>query len=168
MVSYRVIVVTLAALAALASCAPQTTPQPEPRILVDTVVMETAPPRPSGTPTTLCLANGRDVEVLVNERGDTLIGPDRVAMSALRPALDFAGNYAFNMRWFERGDPVHFDQRSYVLTGSPVSPSCVRMKMVGDFQGVTLFADVDAIAPFTEILVPVRAGSFQRYRVAYR
>ena len=58
----------------------------------DTVVVR--PPLPTGTPTTICLATGESVDVLITKGGATLVGPSRVPLEELRPAVDFAGTYA--------------------------------------------------------------------------
>ncbi len=120
---------------------------------------------PEGTPEILCLANGVGAEVRVTAAGDTLIGPSRASIRALRPVLEFAGSYAEGRDWFLAGSPVRFDGREYLPAGDPAKLDCGAIARVGEHAGVPLFADrVEASAP-TVLYVPVRPGVWQPHEL---
>lgn len=153
---------------ALAACGggpPQTPPPPDTIVRLDTVVVtrEVEPPPPEGRSASLCLANGRNAEIHVSPAGDTLVGPRRVALDDLGPAIGFVGRYADAETWFVGDEPVTLDDREYSKFGQPASRDCREIKIVGDFHGVNLFAPVDAASPFETVYVPVRPGVFQPY-----
>lgn len=129
-----------------------------------TITREVAPPLPLGEPTMICLANGQNVEVRVSEAGDTLVGPRRVPLSDLGPAIGFVGNYASSDGWFIEDTAITFDRRQFSKFGQPSARDCQSMKVVGDFNGVNLFADVSSAEPFGLLYVPVRPGVFQPYQ----
>ena len=139
-----------------------TLPAPPP----DTVVIErvTEPPLPAGTPATLCLATGADLEVLLTAAGDTLVGASRASIASLRPGMVFAGAYAEDREWFRASEPVTFGGRTYHGAGGASGVNCGDIVRVGSHEGVPLFADRAAAPPFVTIHVPVRPGSWQRYR----
>ena len=152
-------------------CRPSLRDRPDPDVVVlpaappDTVVVtrvETPPP-PAGMAVTLCLSTGDGVEVLLTSAGDTLVGPSRTPLSELRPAVALAGVYAENRAWFEAGEPITVEQRSYGRLGTAVPLDCGDIRQVGEHLGVPLFAtDTGGASP--EILyVPVRAGVWQPY-----
>ena len=152
-------------------CQPSLRDRPDPDVVVlpaappDTVVVtrvETPPP-PAGTAVTLCLSTGDGVEVLLTSAGDTLVGPSRTPLSELRPAVALAGVYAENRAWFEAGEPITVEQRSYGRLGAAVPLDCGDIRQVGEHLGVPLYAtDTGGASP--EILyVPVRAGVWQPY-----
>jgi hypothetical protein len=84
-------------------------------------------------------------------------------LSELRPAVALAGVYAENRAWFEAGEPITVEQRSYGRLGAAVPLDCGDIRQVGEHLGVPLFAtDTGGASP--EILyVPVRAGVWQPY-----
>lgn len=152
-------------------CRPSLRDRPDPGVVVlpaappDTVVVTRveAPPLPAGTALTLCLSTGDRVEVLLTSAGDTLVGPSRTPLSALRPTVVLAGVYAENRAWFEADENVTFEQRAYGKSGAVVELDCGGIRLVGDHLGVPLFA-TDAGGASPEILyVPVRAGVWQPY-----
>lgn len=159
------ITLPLAALA-LAACAGETPRQPEPFARVDTVVVtrEVAPPLPQGRAATICLATGQAVEIRVTAAGDTLVGPRRVSLVDLGPAIGFVGRYAGGESWFVNDQAITFERRSFNKFGQAEARDCGDMKIVGDFNGVNLFADATTAAPFGVLYVPVRPGIFQPYR----
>lgn len=132
----------------------------------DTVRMtvETAPPLPTGTPATLCLATGESAQVLVTAQNDTLVGPNRVSVRTLRPGVVFAGTYAEGMDWFESDADVQFENRGYSKSGGEVRLNCSNIMRVGEHMGVPLFADSGASSPFETIYAPVRPGVWQAYQ----
>ena len=145
--------------------------RPHPDVVVlpaappDTVVVTRAetPPPPAGTAVMLCLSTGDGVEVLVTSVGDTLVGSSRTPLSELRPAVALAGVYAESRAWFAAGEPITFEQRSYVELGAVVRLDCGDLQQVGEHLGVPLFVSgADGASP--EILyVPVRPGVWQPY-----
>ncbi len=111
----------------------------------------------------MCLATGDDLQVLLTARGDTLVGPGRVAIETLRPGVVFAGVYAASVPWFSNDDAVLFEERSYRKAGNEVRLECARIMRVGEHEGVSLFAMRDAVRPFERLYVPVRPGVWQAY-----
>jgi len=158
---------TVVAAGALA-CTPEPPPPPEPIVQVDTVVVtrevEVPPPLPEGRPATICLASGQAVDIRISPQGDTLVGPNRVALSELRPVMGFTGTYAEGKAWFVADEVVTLDDREYQKFGTPMSKACSELKIVGEHMGVNLFADVSATAPFDLVYVPVTPGVFQPYQ----
>lgn len=158
---------TLTAIAGAACWGGEAPPEaPGPMVQVDTVVItrEVAPPIPEGRATTVCLASGQNVEVHVSPAGDTLVGPQRVRLSDLGPTIGFVGSYASGESWFSQDRPLTLERRAFSKFGQPESRDCRGMKIVSDFNGVNIFADVAASEPFNVLYVPVRPGVFQSYQ----
>ena len=151
----------------VAACAGSPPPEPpEPVVVTDTVVVtrEVAPPLPEGRVGSICLGTGHNVEIRVSAAGDTLIGPRRVPMVDLGPGVGFVGNYAGGEAWFVRDEAITFENRQYSKFGQPETRDCAAMKIVGDNDGVNLFAETTASAPFNVLYVPIRPGVFQPYQ----
>jgi len=138
-----------------------TLPAPPP----DTVIMERTvePDLPTGTPTSLCLATGASVQVFVTAQQDTLVGPSRVSVADLRPALDFAGDYAGDQDWFTGDESISLDDREYSKSGEEVRLTCGNIVQVGEHEGVPVFAERSSEAPHDMVYVPVRPGIWQGY-----
>ena len=157
-------VASIAFVLALAGCA---TMHPKPQIItrVDTVTVtkEVAAPLPTGDTATICLSTGVTVQVLVSARGDTLVGDARIPVKAVRPVLSFQGAYASDQDWYEHADTLRFENRLYRRAGLARKRDCDELKLVGDFKGVPLFADVTAAQKLPMIVVPVSPGIFQPY-----
>jgi len=138
-----------------------TLPAPPP----DTVLLErvVAPPLPQGTAMTICLATGRSAQVMLTAQGDTLVGPSRVALSELRPALDFAGVYAGEHDWFLDDEPLTLDEREYSKSGEPLRLDCADIQQAGEHEGVPVFANRLAEQPYDMVYVPVAPGTWQGY-----
>jgi hypothetical protein len=137
----------------------------------DTVLIATngaAPPVAEGEPATMCLSTGQNVELRITERGDTLIGPDRVPISTLRPVVAFAGSYAAGAFWFESGRVVVFEGADYGKSDDPFPIDCGQILRVGLYEGVPVFAVVTAERPLVMIFIPVRPGWWQRYERGVR
>ncbi|MFP4624895.1 MAG: hypothetical protein ACLFRX_11995 [Gemmatimonadota bacterium] len=145
---------------------PPAPPVPDTVIQYDTITItrEVEPPLPEGRPTMICLATGQSVEVRVSAAGDTLVGPRRVPLVELGPAVGFVGAYAATERWFVDDEPITFAGRTFSRFGQPEAPDCRSIKIVGDYDGVNLFADVEASEPFEALYVPVQPGVFQPYQ----
>jgi hypothetical protein len=157
----------LAGCLALGGCAVfQSTPAPLPQqVRVDTVTVTRTvePPLPQGTPAGVCLSTGVTAQIHITASGDTLIGEKRVRISELRPAVSFAGVYAGDREWYRRGDVVTFDTRDYRRAGVARARACDELKLVGEYDGVPIFADVTAPQILPAIMVTVRPGVFQDY-----
>ena len=137
-------------------------PAPPPDTI--TVTREVAPPLPTGQATTICLATGENVEVLVTAQGDTLVGPARTSIRVLRTAgVVFAGEYAQGRTWFDQDQPITFDRRSFQKSGGEIRLNCPDLMRVGDYEGVPLFVMRNATTPYTQLYVPVRPGVWQMY-----
>ena len=145
---------------------PRTTP-PEPvvQVRVDTVtVTQTVePPLPDGRAAEVCLSNGITAQIHIGTNGDTLIGERRIPIRDLRPAVTFAGTYAQNADWYRRGDVVKFDRRDYQRAGVERARVCDELKLVGEHQGVPVFAEVTAPQILPMLIIPVRPGAYQDY-----
>jgi hypothetical protein len=137
-------------------------PAPPPDTVI--VTQQVQPPLPQGTATQICLATGENVTVYITPQGDTLVGPQRVAVSALGPGVAFAGEYAAGRGWFENDEPIPFQDREYVQSGGEVSMNCANIMQVGEYDGVPLFANTGATAPYETLYVPVRPGVWQAYQ----
>lgn len=162
------LLVPLAALF-LSACGGGPPPEPPPpdtvvRLDTITITREVEPPLPEGRLTTLCLATGQNVEIRVSPAGDTLIGPRRVPLIELGPAIGFVGDYASHEAWFVNDAAISLTRQSYSKFGQAESRDCRSMKIVGDYNGVNVFAETDATEPFQTLYVPVRPGVFQAYR----
>ncbi len=127
----------------------------------DTVVVRA--PLPTGTPTTICLATGESVDVLITKGGATLVGPSRVPLEELRPAVDFAGTYAEARSWFQAEASILFDGRNFDPSPGPVRLSCDAIRQVSEYMGVPLFVMRNVREPWEIVYVPVRPGVWQAY-----
>lgn len=131
-------------------------PSLRPRVTADTVFLPAPPPdtivrrvespaSPVGELATLCLANGRDAVVFVTVRGDTLVGPQRVAIESLRGVLDWAGEYAEGRAWHEAKEPIDHDGRRYWPIPGLLRMRCAGLIRVGHYQGVPVYAGVRSV-----------------------
>ena len=154
----------LAACALLGACN-AFQPAPPPQLRVDTVatIQTVEAPLPEATPAEVCLSTGVTAHVHVTAAGDTLVGERRVRLSELRPAINFAGVYAEDRDWYRRGDVVTFDRRRYQRAGVERARACDELKLVGEYQGVPVFAEITAPQILPLIIIPVRPGVFQDY-----
>jgi len=132
------------------------------------ITREVAPPLPSGSPASVCLATGQNLQVMITPRGDTLVGPGRVAISTLRPGVVFAGSYAEGQGWFSNDEAIKFEKRSYSKSGGEVRMDCANIMRIGEHMGVPLFAQRSAERPYQMIYVPVRPGVWQGYQTGLR
>ncbi len=140
------------------------TPEPVIQIRVDTVTVtrEIAAPLPQGTLTEVCLSTGQTIQIAIASNGDTLVGPTRMRLREA-PGITFAGTYAADAGWFSRTDPIQFEKRTYTKAGVQISQKCDDLKIVGDYNGITILAEVLEPAPLARIYVPIRPGIFQPY-----
>lgn len=151
---------------ALAACGAPPPPPPQPMARVDTVIVtrEVAPPLPEGTTANVCLAHGQNVQVRVSAAGDTLVGPRRVRLVDLGPAVGFVGSYAAGTPWFVNDEAVTFERRPFRKFGQAEARDCQDIKIIGEYRGVNVFAAREASSPFQTLYVPVRPGVFQTYQ----
>ncbi|MSR35751.1 MAG: hypothetical protein EXR95_03760 [Gemmatimonadetes bacterium] len=137
-------------------------PAPAPDTI--TITREVAAPLPTGQATSICLATGETIQVLVTAQGDTLVGPARTSIRLLRQAgVVFAGEYAQGRTWFDQDQPITFEERPYQKSGGEIRLNCPDLVRVGEYQGVPLFAMRNATQPYTQLYVPVRPGVWQMY-----
>ena len=130
----------------------------------DTVVIRTgAPTVGQGTPITLCLSTGRNVEVQLTALGDTLVGPSGTPLDDLRPALDFAGTYAGSSFWYQNNEVMIFEGADYRRSEDTFPVDCDQLLRAGVYRGVPVFAVLSASRPFEVLFVPVRPGLWTRY-----
>jgi hypothetical protein len=132
------------------------------------VTREVERPLPDGSPASICLATGENVQVRVTAQGDTLVGPSRASMASLRPGVAFSGVYAGGMGWYTGDQAITFEKTSYSKTGNEVRMDCAQIMRVGENMGVPLFAMRSADRPFQTLYVPVRPGVWQAYQAGLR
>ncbi len=142
---------------ARAAPAPEPTPSDAPA-----TVREISTSEPEGERRTLCLATGRDVEILITPDGDTLVGPERRSVRELGDDA-YEGRYATTAAWFLDDEPMEFEGYEYVSFDDEVGLDCSRIVQVGVYDEVPFFAEVDAQEPFETLFVPVSPGSWQGY-----
>ncbi len=104
--------------------------------------------------------------MLLTLAGDTLVGPARASLSELRPGVVLAGVYAADRAWFETGEPITFEELSYVKTGTTVGLDCGEIRQVGEHLGVPLFVTGIGAGSQAILFVPVRPGVWQPYSLA--
>ena len=154
-------------LACVALCACQSTPPapPAPQVRVDTVTVTVTvePPLTDGQAVELCLSTGVTVQIHLAANGDTLVGEKRIRLSELKPGIVFAGSYAAEREWYQRGDVVNFERRNYRRAGVARVRACDELKLVGEHQGVPVFAEVTAPQVLPMLIIPVRPGIYQDY-----
>ena len=105
---------------------------------------------------------------MLTEAGDTLVGPDRVSLRELGPAVALAGSYAEGHDWFDRGQAINVSGRSYRQRAAPGPADCGDIVQVGWQDGVPLFAERFAELPYDFVYVPVRPGMWVRYENSSR
>lgn len=158
---------TALVIAACSSPEPPPPPPPDTVVVTDTITItrEVAPPLPEGQVAQICLATGQNIQIRVSMAGDTLVGPRRVRLMDLGPAVGFLGDYAADEAWFLQDENVRFNNRNFTKFGQEAVRDCQELKIVGDFQGVNIFSETTAAEPFEILYVPVRPGVFQPYQV---
>ena len=106
----------------------------------------------------------REVDARYNvTRGDTMVAGDR-RFSEAYPAT---AGYAAGATWFINSDVVSFNNQNYVKFGLPRVLGVSEVTRIGDYQGVSVFAEPGAAGGNTPdiIYVPVRPGcEFQPYQ----
>jgi hypothetical protein len=143
-------------------------PPPPPVILPPPPPMvEPAPPPPPPPP----MNPMRDVQVCVVENGmlrnmtvqyNTQTGDTTMNGQRFSPSMT---GYAAGASWFINNEPVMVMGRRYVKYGLPRVLGVNEVSRVGEFQGVSVFAETGATGTPEVLYVPVRAGcEFQPYQ----
>lgn len=65
-----------------------------------------------------------------------------------------------NQRWFQEGRTVEFGGRDWLLTGEPMYD--IPVAPVGEFEGMTLFAETGVTGPHSELFIPLEDDYWQR------
>lgn len=96
--------------------------------------------------------------------GVALLVDDRVRpLDELHPVNLIAG-YAGQEPWFTRSQPVSLQRRQYMRYGGERRVPIDKLKRVGEFQGIPLFAAPEDTIPPPAVYAPVRSGCiFQAY-----
>ncbi len=130
----------------------------------DTIVVETRPgPTGEGVAGALCLSTGQNVDVRYTSAGDTLVGPNEVPIRELRPVIDFAGAYADDAFWYQDDRVIVFEGADFRKSDDTFPVDCGQILRVGIYEGVPVFAVLNASRPLQVIFIPVRPGVWQRY-----
>lgn len=125
-----------------------------------------APPVREGVASTVCLASGQNLTIFRTPEGAILVGPERRTVAeAGGEAAIFGTGYAAGTPWYDEDQTVGFEDRTYARAGGLTSQDCDRLVQVGWIDGVGLFALRGSVRPFDELVVPVRPGEWQGYRV---
>jgi hypothetical protein len=138
------------------------TPPPPPIVVPDTP----PPPPPAGPTMTdiqVCVVqdgNLMNVNAQYSSAGDTTVNGQPFAS-----AHPMGAQYAGNATWYINNEPVMFQNRRFVKYGLPRVLGVNEVTRVGEFQGVSLFAEMGQTRPDV-VYVPVRPGcEFQPYQV---
>jgi hypothetical protein len=102
--------------------------------------------------------------IFLPETGDTMVVVDgqRRAFATVYPT---DARYAAGQRWFVDNEPIHVMDQRYVKTGLPRIIQPQELTRVGEYQGVSVFAQPGAETPPAVIYLPVRPGcEFQAYQ----
>jgi hypothetical protein len=153
-------------------CRPRTMRRVEPDTIFipppppDTVVVgrvEAGAPPSDAVEATICLSTGQSVPIRITAEGDTLIGPQNASLTELRPALSFSGTYAGSAFWYQDHRALVFEGADYRKSEETFPVDCGQILRVGIYEGVPVFAVLEASRPFTAIFIPVSPGVWQRY-----
>lgn len=128
-------------------------------------------PAPEERPLTVCVVDdGALTNVAATylpAAGDTvvMVQGQRRPFSETYPTA--APDYAAGTTWYVNGDEVRLEDRDYVRFGVPrLITGTTQLQRVGDFEGVGVFAETGAEAPYPVLYVPLRPGcEFQPYQL---
>jgi hypothetical protein len=144
-------------------------PPPPPPVLPPPTPPEviTPPPPPPAGPTMtdiqVCVVqdgNLVNVPAQYSSAGDTTVNGQ--PFGTVHP---MGAQYAGNATWYINNEPVMFQNRRFVKYGLPRVLGVNEVTRVGEFQGVSLFAETGQTRPDV-VYVPVRPGcEFQPYQV---
>jgi hypothetical protein len=127
------------------------------------------PPPPAEREMEICVIDDQgNIQVVdaifLPETGDTMVVVDgqRRAFATVYPT---DARYAAGQRWFVDNEPIHVMDQRYVKTGLPRIIQPQELTRVGEYQGVSVFAQPGAETPPAVIYLPVRPGcEFQAYQ----
>jgi len=142
-------------------------PAPPPDTVVVQVAVGEGPVR-DGISSSICLSTGQNVPIMLTPAGDTLLGPEATPIRTLRPGLVFAGTYAGNAFWYQDGAIVVFEGGDFGRSPDTFPIDCDQILRVGVYQGVPVFAVINARRPLDVIFIPVRPGVWHRYERGLR
>lgn len=128
-------------------------------------------PAPVERPLTVCVVENGSLTnvdaVFLPAQSDTLVTVQgqRRPFAEAYPAT--APQYAGGATWYINNDDVRLQERQYVRFGVPrLIGNTTQLQRVGEFQGVTLFAETGAEAPYSVLYVPTRPGcEFQPFQL---
>ena len=158
-------------------CTPQMMRRTEPDTVFipppapDTVVIiEDTIPTPAvegAVDASICLSTGQNVPIQVTPAGDTLVGPEGTSLRSL-PGLEFSGAYAGTAFWYLDDRVIIFEGADFRKSDDVFPIDCGQILRVGVYQGVPVFAVLNAQRPLEVIFIPVRPGVWQRYERGMR
>jgi hypothetical protein len=141
-------------------------PPPPPVIIPPPPMPEPMPPPPPPVVNPM-----RDIQVCVVENGmlrnmtvqyNTQTGDTMMNGQRFAPSMT---GYAAGASWFINNEPVMVMNRRYVKYGLPRVLGVNEVTRVGEYQGVSVFAETGATGTPEVLYVPVRAGcEFQPYQ----
>jgi hypothetical protein len=141
---------------------------PPPPVVVPPPPVEPPPPPPVAPPAVNPM---RDIQVCVVENGmlrnmtvqyNTQTGDTTMNGQRFSPSMT---GYAAGATWFINNEPVMVMGRRYVKYGLPRVLGVNEVTRVGEYQGVSVFAETGATGTPEVLYLPVRAGcEFQPYQ----
>ena len=146
------------------------TPPPAPILPPPPPVVETTPPPPPPV-----VNYNRDIQVCVVEGGtlrnvtatyNTQTADTMYQGRRFNEAFPATTGYAGGATWYINTEPIMVDGRRYVKYGLPRVLGVTEVTRVGEFQGVSVFAEAGATGTPEVLYVPVRTGcEFQPYQL---
>ncbi len=137
------------------------------------VVAPPTPPEPPQPP--VVVDESRDIRVCVVENGmlteitgryNPATGDTMVAGQRFSERYPATTGYAAGTTWYINNETITFGDRRYAKFGLPRVVGVTEVNRLGDFQGVTVFAEPGATGTPDVIYVPVRPGcEFQAYQL---
>lgn len=138
-------------------------------------------PAPTPAPAPAPAPEERTVTVCVVENGalanvtatylpaseDTLVSVNGVRRPFAEAYPATAPHYAAGATWFINSGDVRLEDREYVRFGVPrLITGTTQLQRVGEFEGVPMFAETGASAPYSVLYVPTRPGcEFQPFQL---
>ena len=139
------------------------TPPPPPPVVPE-VVPPPPPPVVEAQTIQVCVVQDGNLTTVSAQYNPTA-GDTTVNGQPFATAHPTGAQYAANATWFINNEPVTFQNRRFVKYGLPRVLGVNEVTRVGEFQGVSLFAETGQTRPDV-VYVPVRPGcEFQPYQV---
>jgi hypothetical protein len=146
-------------------------PPPPPPVELPPVITPPQPEQPVVAP----VITTSDIQVCVLQDGNltnttatynTATGDTTVNGTRFSEAFPVTGQYAANASWFINNQPITFNGTRYVKYGLPRVLGVSEVSRVGEFQGVSLFAETGMTGRPEVVYVLVRPGcEFQPYNI---